>query len=197
MGIKDMKDKEPSDEMRNELSYWKDEAGRLRNKLNSLENPTTQETSPTETFMGMDESMFSTLTESRVQGDLSTTGGLGDNEGMDTTMGHADPEEMDTSSEPKTQRKKRRIEAKQADTTDGDANKGKGREDVKPVEATVENPTNETHLNENPTETASMAQEIEILKEQHRLQLEEYQLNSERTLENIKKNMEEKMEKER
>ena len=97
---KDMKEKEPSDDMRNELNYWKDEAGRLRNKLNSLENPTTQETSPTETFMGMDESMFSTLTESRVQGDLSTTGGLGDNEGMDTTMGHADPEEMVTSSEP-------------------------------------------------------------------------------------------------
>merc|ERR1711874_888874 len=169
---------------------------------NTLESPTTQETSPTETFMGMDESMFSTLTESRVQGDLSTTGGLGDNEGMDTTMGHADPEEMDTSSEPKTQRKKRRIEAKQADTTDEDANKGKRREDVKPVEATVENPTNETptnetHLNENPTETDSMAQEIENLKVQHRLQLEECQQNSERTLENIKKSMEEKMEKER
>merc|ERR1711913_171383 len=111
--------------------------------------------------------------------------------------GHADPEEMDTSSEPKIQRKKRRIDTKQADTTDEDANRGKGREDVKPEEATVENPTNETptnetHLNENPTETASMAQEIEILKEQHRLQLEEYQQNSERTLDNIKKSMEEK-----
>merc|ERR1711874_767300 len=125
MGIKDMKDKEPSDEMRNELSYWKDEAGRLRNKLNSLENPTTQETSPTETFMGMDESMFSTLTESRVQGDLSTTGGLGDNEGMDTTIGHADPEEMDTSSEPKTQRKKRRIEIRQTDTEKEETKEGK------------------------------------------------------------------------
>merc|ERR1711874_798396 len=145
---------------------------------------------------------FSTLTESRVQEDMGTTGGLGDNEGMYTTMGHADPDEMDTSSEPKTQRKKRRIEAKQADTANEDANKGKAREDVKPIEATVENPTNETptnetHLNENPTETASMAQEIEILKEQHRLQLEEYQLNSERTLENIRKSMDEKMEKER
>merc|ERR1711874_943957 len=116
--------------------------------------------------------------------------------------GHADPDEMDTSSEPKTQRKKRRIEAKQTDTTDEDANKGKGREDVKPIEATVETPTNETptnetHLNENPTETDTMAQEIENLKEQHRLQLEEYKQNSERTLENIKKSMEEKMEKER
>merc|ERR1711874_579376 len=122
-----------------------------RNKLNSLENPTTQETSPTETFMGMDESMFSTLTESRVQGDLSTTGGLGDNEGMDTTMGHADPEEMDTSSEPKIQRKKRRIDTKQADTTDEDANRGKGRGDVKPDEAIAVNPINETPINETPT----------------------------------------------
>merc|ERR1711874_554969 len=96
-----------------------------RNKLNSLENPTTQETSPTETFMGMEESAISTLTESRVQGDLSTTGGLGDNEGMDTTIGHADPEVMDTSldmrnPEPKTQRtdsrKKRRMEITQIDT---------------------------------------------------------------------------------
>merc|ERR1711874_134291 len=124
---KDKKEREPSDEMKNELNYWKDKAGKLRNKLNSLDNLTTQETSPTETFMGMDESMFSTLTESRVQEDLSTTGGLGDNEGMDTTMGHADPDEMDTSSEPKTQRKKRRIEAKQADTANEDANKGKAR----------------------------------------------------------------------
>merc|ERR1711874_292898 len=119
------------------------------------------------------------------------------NEGMDTTVGHADPDEMDTSSEPKTWGKKRRMEAKQADTAKEDANKGKGREDVKPIEATVETPTNETHLSENPTETDSMAQEIENLKEQHRLQLEEYQQNSERTLENIKKSMEEKMEKER
>merc|ERR1711874_625189 len=174
---KDKKEREPSDEMRNELNYWKDEAGKLRNKLNNLDNLTTQETSPTETFMGMDESMFSTLTESRVQEDLSTTGGLGDNEGMDTTMGHADPDEMDTSSEPKTQRKKRRIEAKQADTANEDANKGKAREDVKPIETTVETPTNETHLSENPTDTRT--QEIENLKEQHRLQLEEYQQNSE------------------
>merc|ERR1711874_916378 len=108
---------------------------------------------------------------------MGTTGGLGDNEGMDTTMGHAEPDEMDTSPEPKTQRKKRRIEAKQADTANEDANKGKGREDVKPIEATAETPTNETHLSENPTDT--MAQEIENLKEQHRLQLEEYQQNSE------------------
>merc|ERR1711874_935400 len=89
-----------SEEMEEELKYWKEEADRLRNRLNSLENPTTQETSPTETFMGGDDSMFSTLSESRVHGDLSTTGGLGDNEGMDSTIAHADPEEMVTSSEP-------------------------------------------------------------------------------------------------
>merc|ERR1711874_582385 len=188
---KDKKEREPSDELKNELNYWKDEAGKLRNKLSNLENLTTQETSPIETFMDMDESMFSTLTESRVQEDLSTTGGLGGNEGMDTTVGHADPEEMDTSSEPKTQRKKRRMEAKQADTAkEENPGKGKGREEVKLLEATVGNPTNE-----NPT--TSMAEEIERLKEQHILQLEEHQLNSERTLERIKKSMEEKMEKDK
>merc|ERR1711874_394556 len=118
--------------------------------------------------------------------------------------GHADPEEMETSSEPKTQRKKRRIDSKQADRTDEDANRGKGREEVKPDEAiavspidetpinetpinetptsettTNENPTNETHINENQIEATIMAQEIEILKEQHRLQLEEYHLMAE------------------
>merc|ERR1711913_267724 len=114
--------------------------------------------------MGMDESMFSTLTESRVQEDLSTTGGLGDNEGMDTTMGHADPEEMDTSSEPKTQRKKRRMEIRQTDTekeetregkkeAEKNPGKGKAREEVKSLEITAENPT------------TSMAEEMERLKE--------------------------------
>merc|ERR1711874_158400 len=105
--------------------------------------------------------------------------------------GHADPEDMDTSSEPKTQRKKRRMEIRQIDTEkeetrDGkkeaekNPGKGKGREEVKPLEVTTENPT------------ISMAEEIERLKEQHRLQMEEHQLNSERTLERIKKSMEEK-----
>merc|ERR1711874_635710 len=111
--------------------------------------------------------------------------------------------EMVTSSEPwpepRTQRKKRRIDPKQADGTDEDANRGKGREEVKPDEAiavrpinetpinetptsetnTNENPTNETHINENQIEATIMAQEIEILKEQHRLQLEEYHLMAE------------------
>merc|ERR1711874_754010 len=157
---KDKKDNEPSEELKNELKYWREEAGKLRNKIKDLENIIIDyvkhsmifwKTDPKSIFksnyeytkedrerfindlkeliqelsieaeylphgMGMDESMFSILTESRVQEDLSTTGGLGDNEGMDTTMGHADPEEMDTSSEPKTQRKKRRMEIRQTDT---------------------------------------------------------------------------------
>merc|ERR1711874_334525 len=65
-----------STEENEELKYWKEEVDRLRIKLNNLEKPTTQETSPTETFMGGDVSLFSTLSESRVQEDLSTTGGL-------------------------------------------------------------------------------------------------------------------------
>merc|ERR1711913_196582 len=65
----------------------------------------------------MEDSAISTLTESRVLGDLSTTGFLGDTEGMDTTQGHANPEAMDitqeqSAPEPKPQRvdnrKKRR-----------------------------------------------------------------------------------------
>merc|ERR1711874_602 len=223
---KDKKDNEPSDELKNELKYWREEAGKLRNKIKDLENIIIDyekhsmifwKTDPKSIFksnyeytkedrerfindlkeliqelsieaeylphgMDMDESMFSTLTESRVQEDLSTTGGLGDNEGMDTTMGHADPEDMDTSSEPKTQRKKRRMEIRQTDTekeetregkkeAEKNPGKGKGREEVKPLEVTTENPS------------TSMAEEIERLKEQHRLQMEEHQLNSERTLE--------------
>merc|ERR1711874_145184 len=61
-----------SSEENEELKYWKEEVDRLRIKLNNLEKPTTQETSPTETFMGGDVSLFSTLSESRVQEDLST-----------------------------------------------------------------------------------------------------------------------------
>merc|ERR1711874_945304 len=112
-----------------------------------------------------EESNTSTFTESRVQGDLSTTGGLGDNEGMDTTMGHADPEDMDTSFEPKTQRtegrKKRRMEITQTDTEkdetlegkkEAEKNSSKGREEVKPLEVTTEN------------STTSLAEELERLK---------------------------------
>merc|ERR1711874_73307 len=118
-------------------------------------------------------------TESRVQGDLSTTGGLGDNEGMDTTMGHADPEAMDTSldmrnTEPKTQRpdsrKKRRLEITQTNTEIEETLEGKkeieqkpskGREEVKPLDAAAENTT------------TTVAEELEGLKDQHKLQMEE------------------------
>merc|ERR1711874_90747 len=142
-----------------------------------------------------EESAISTLTESRVQGDLSTTGGLGDNEGMDTTIGHADPDAMDTSldkraPEPKTQRtdsrKKRRMENTQTDTEKDETLEGeketeqkpsKGREEVKPLDSTAENTT--------PT----VADEMERLKEQHRIQMEEQQLKSEKTLEMIRKNL--------
>merc|ERR1711874_765948 len=99
--------------------------------------------------------------------------------------GHADPEDMDTSLEPKTQRKKRRMEIIQTDTekeetiegkkeAEKNPGKGKGREEVKPLEVTIESPA------------ITVAEEIERLKEQHRLQMEEQQLNSERTLERIK-----------
>merc|ERR1711913_161435 len=113
---KDKKDNEPSEELKNKLKYWREEAGKLRNKIKNLENIITDyekhsmifwKTDPKNIFksnyeytkedrerfindlkeliqelsieaeylphgMDMDESVFSTLTESRVQEDLST-----------------------------------------------------------------------------------------------------------------------------
>merc|ERR1711874_537384 len=92
---------DPKNIFKSNYEYTKEDRERFINDLKELIQELSIEAEYLPHGMGMDESMFSILTESRVQEDLSTTGGLGDNEGMDTTMGHADPEEMDTSSEPK------------------------------------------------------------------------------------------------
>merc|ERR1711874_391757 len=171
--------------------------------------------------------------ESRVQEDLSTTGGLGDNEGMDSTIAHADPdhEEMTSSSEPwpepKTQRSKRRRlsneteleDNRMGNDTDVEANRNKDNEEMEVEEASaqgpmVEAPTNETPIMvETPTngtpmmrtpinetleaerqkEAIKMAQEIEILKEQNKHQMEQHQ----RVAEALNRNMEEKIVRER
>merc|ERR1711874_555054 len=102
---------DPKNIFKSNYEYTKEDRERFIGELKELIQELSIEAEYLPRGMDMDESMFSTLTESRVQEDLSTTGGLGDNEGMDTTVGHADPEEMDTSSEPKTQRKKRRMKA--------------------------------------------------------------------------------------
>merc|ERR1711874_772374 len=88
-------------ENRNNVKFWKEEAENLKKKLNEMTKLTTQETSPKETFMG-DDSMFSSASESRAQEDLSTTGCLGDTEGMDSITVHADldQEELTSSEEP-------------------------------------------------------------------------------------------------
>merc|ERR1711874_812114 len=90
--------------------------------------------------------------------------------------------------EPKTQRtdsrEKRRMEITQTDTEkeetlegkkEVEKNPSKGRKEVKPLEIATEN------------STITAAEELERLKEQHKLQMEEQQLKSERTLERIKK----------
>merc|ERR1711874_690151 len=151
--IKEIKEKASTEE-NEELTYWKEEVDRLRIKLNNLEKPTTQETSPRETFMGGDESLFSTMSESRVQEDLSTTGGLGDNEGMDSTIAHADPdhEEMISSSDPwtqpKTQRSKRRRLSNETELgddrmdneTEVEANSNKNNEEMEVEGASAQRP---------------------------------------------------------
>merc|ERR1711874_652167 len=100
--------------------------------------------------------------------------------------------------EPKTQRpdsrKKRRMEITQTDTEIEETLEGKkeveqkpskGREEVKPLDVATENTA------------TTVAEELERLKDQHRLQMEEQQLKSEKTLERIKKNLEEQMEKDK
>merc|ERR1711913_260449 len=116
---------DPKNIFKSNYEYTKEDRERFINDLKELIQELSIEAEYLPHGMGMEESAISTLTESRVQGDLSTTGGLGDNEGMDTTIGHADPDAMDTSldkraPEPKTQRtdsrKKRRMENTQTDT---------------------------------------------------------------------------------
>merc|ERR1711874_577101 len=107
--IKERVDKEECEE----IKFWKEETDSLRKKLNAMEKLTTQETSPRETFMGGDDSLFSSTSGSRVQEDLSTTGCLGDTEGMDSIIVHADPDQEDLTSssdpwpQPKTQKRRR------------------------------------------------------------------------------------------
>merc|ERR1711874_907197 len=89
-------------ENRNNVKLWKEEVENLKKKLNEKTKLTTQETSPKETFMG-DDTMFSSASESRALEDLSTTGCLGDTEGLDSTTVQADldyEEELTSSEEP-------------------------------------------------------------------------------------------------
>merc|ERR1711913_123833 len=78
-------------ENRNNVKLWKEEVENLKKKLNEKTKVNTQETSPKETYMG-DDTMFSTTSESRALEDLSTTGHLGDTEGLDNTKVQADLE---------------------------------------------------------------------------------------------------------
>merc|ERR1711874_758758 len=89
-------------ENRNNVKLWKEEVENLKKKLNEKTKVTTQETTPKETFMG-DDTMFSSASESRAQEDLSTTGCLGDTEGLDSTTVQADldyEEELTSSEKP-------------------------------------------------------------------------------------------------
>merc|ERR1711874_834422 len=96
-----------------EVKFWREETEDLRNKLNTMAKLTTQETSPKGTFMDGDDSLFSSTSDSRAQEDLSTTGCLGDTEGMDSTTVHADPDQVELTSStepwPQPEQKKRRL----------------------------------------------------------------------------------------
>merc|ERR1711874_154717 len=108
----DMKEKMEM-ENRNNVKLWKEEVENLKKKLNEKTKVNTQETSPKETFMG-DDTMFSTTSEPRTLEDLSTTGHLGDTEGLDNTKVQADLDyenELTSSEEPwpQPEPKKRRL----------------------------------------------------------------------------------------
>merc|ERR1711874_938100 len=109
----DMKEKMEL-ENRNNVKLWKDEVENLKKKLDEKAKVNTQETSPIGTFMG-DDTILSSTSESRALEDLSTTGHLGDTEGLDSTKVQADLEyedELTSSEEPWPQQpepKRRRL----------------------------------------------------------------------------------------
>merc|ERR1711874_178343 len=117
----ELKEKENTDmkekmeiENRNNIKQWKEEVENLKKKLDEKTKVNTQETSPKRTFMG-DDTLLSTTSESRALEDLSTTGHLGDTEGLDSTNVQADLEcedELTSSEVPWPQQpepKKRRL----------------------------------------------------------------------------------------
>merc|ERR1711874_657784 len=101
-------------ENRNNVKQWKEEVENLKKKLDEKVKVNTQETSPKRTFMG-DHTLLSTTSEHRALEDLSTTGHLGDTEGLDSTNVQADLEcedELTSSEVPWPQQpepKKRRL----------------------------------------------------------------------------------------
>merc|ERR1711913_102265 len=134
-------------ENRNNVKFWKEEVENLKKKLNEMTKLTTQETSPKETFMG-DDSMFSSASESRAQEDLSTTGCLGDTEGMDSIIVQADldQEELTSSAEPwpqQPEQKRRRLSNEKG-------MENKNVEEMETEENSVQAPMVEASNNENP-----------------------------------------------
>merc|ERR1711874_670663 len=101
-------------ENRNNVKQWKEEVENLKKKLDEKTKVNTQETIPKRTFMG-DDTLLSTTSKSRALEDLSTTGHLGDTEGLDSTNVQADLEcedELTSSEVPWPQQpepKKRRL----------------------------------------------------------------------------------------
>merc|ERR1711874_801325 len=145
--------------------------------------------------------MFSSTSESRAQEDLSTTGCLGDTEGMDSIIVQADldQEELTSSAEPWPQQpeQKRRRLSNEKDM------ENKNVEEMETEENSVQAPMVEASNNENPRikgistnetpmtgtipkkkeynetlelekQREAMAQEIKILREQNKIQLEQH-----------------------
>merc|ERR1711874_706267 len=190
----DMKEKMEM-ENRNNVKLWKEEVENLKKKLNEKTKVNTQETSPKETFMG-DDTMFSSASESRGLEDLSTTGHLGDTEGLDNTKVQADldNEEELTSSEvpwpqqpvPKRRRLSNETNVENNNTEAMDITENGAQTSM--IETSNEEIQNETSMTgtipkkkttnsetlELETQREAMAKENKILREQNKIQLEQH-----------------------
>ena len=166
----------------------------------------------------MEDSAISTLTESRVLGDLSTTGCLGDTEGMDTTQEHADPEAMDTTQEqvapePKTQRvnnkKKRRMDGTSEDINEDQEkagevtqkpSKGNSREGIKTLRPEEGSKAEARVLHHDPKEgsglTPQVDENVDKLKKLHQKQLEDQQKKYDDSIDTLRRELEEKNKRE-
>merc|ERR1711874_701215 len=209
----DMKEKMEM-ENRNNVKLWKEEVENLKKELNEKTKVNTQETSPKETFMG-DDTMFSSASESRTLVDLSTTGHLGDTEGLDNTKAQADLDDEDelTPSEetwpqqpvPKRRRLSNETSVEDNNTEAMDIIENGAQASM--VETSNEETQNETSMTgtipkkkttnnetlELETQREAMAKENEILREQNKIQLEQHQM----MVEALDRNLNERLRKER
>merc|ERR1711874_555001 len=180
-----------------------------KKKLNEKTKVNTQETSPKVTYMG-DDTMFSTTSGSRTWEDLSTTGHLGDTEGLDSTNVQADLEYEDelTSSEvpwpQQPEPKKIRLSNEtivvnentdametaenEAQAFIAETSKEENQEETSRTGTIPKKKTLNKETLELETQKEAMATENKILREQNENQLEQHQM----MIEALNRNMNER-----